>query len=101
MAMAIKSSTKNEPKNEEYSMKQFCREVFPNIEENINKHGWLEGRTILAPTNNEVDSLNEVIQGWLPGNCVKLLSVDTLENPEDCFRFNILINSQVCEYQNE
>jgi ATP-dependent DNA helicase PIF1 len=48
----------------------------------------LEGRTILAPTNKEVDALNEVIQDWLPKAGVKLLSADTLENPEDSFRFN-------------
>ena len=69
-------------------MKQFCREVFPNIDVNISKNGWLEGRTILAPTNKEVDSLNEVVQGWLPGKGIKLQSADSLENPEDCFRFN-------------
>ena len=43
-------------------MKKFCQEVFPDIEANINTPGWLEGRTILAPTNKEVDVLNEVIQ---------------------------------------
>ena len=42
----------------------------------------------MASTNVEVDSLNELIQGWLPGTGVKLQSADTLENPEDCFRFN-------------
>ena len=44
--------------------------------------------TILAPTNKEVGALNEVIQNWLPKAGVKLLSADTLENPQDAFRFN-------------
>ena len=48
----------------------------------------MEGRPILAPTNKEVDSLNEVIQDWLPKSGIKLISADTLENPEDAFRFN-------------
>ena len=88
MVTEIKPNTKDAPRNEENSMKKFCRVVFPNIEANIKKQGWLEGRTILAPTNIEVDSLNEVFQEWLPGNGIKLLSADTLENPDDCFRFN-------------
>ena len=89
MTTEIKMNTKTAPKNEESSMKQFCKEVFPNIAINISKQGWLEGRAILAPTNREVDSLNEVVQGWLPEKGIKLQSADTLENPADCFRFNI------------
>ena len=88
MITEIKTSTKDEPKNEENSMKKFCQKVFPDIEVNINTPGWLEGRTILAPTNKEVDVLNDVIQGWLPEKGIRLQSADTLENPEDAFRFN-------------
>ena len=69
-------------------MKRFCQEVFPDLESNISKSGWLQGRTVLAPTNKEVDSLNAVIQEWLSGNGVMLQSADTLENREDSFRFN-------------
>jgi ATP-dependent exoDNAse (exonuclease V) alpha subunit len=69
-------------------MKKFCQEILSDINANIDTPGWLEGRTILAPTNKEVDSLNEVIQDWLPKSGVKLISADTLENPEDAFRFN-------------
>jgi ATP-dependent DNA helicase PIF1 len=88
MITEIKTNTKDEPKNEENSMKKFCQKVFPDIEVNINTPGWLEGRTILAPTNKEVDVLNDVIQGWLPEKGIRLQSADTLENPEDAFRFN-------------
>ena len=55
---------------------------------NIKKTGWLEGRTLLAPTNREVDTLNEMVQEWLTDKGIKLQSADTVENPEDCFRFN-------------
>ena len=55
---------------------------------NINLPGWLEGRTILAPTNKEVDTLNDVMQDFLSDTGIKLQSADTLENPEDAFRFN-------------
>ena len=88
MVTVIKPNTKTEPKNEEKSMSKFCQEVFPDMEKNIDTVGWLEGRTVLAPTNKEVDALNELIQGWLPEKGIRLQSADTLENPEDAFRFN-------------
>ena len=69
-------------------MNEFCRLVFPDIDKNINTPGWLEGRSILAPTNKEVDSINDVMQDWLPGSSTKLSSADSLENPSDVFRFN-------------
>ena len=70
-------------------MKKFCKEIFPEIEQNISNPGWLEGRAILAPTNKEVDAINEMIMAWLPGDTTILSSADGLENPEDSFRFNI------------
>ena len=69
-------------------MKKFCQLVFPNIETNFSTPGWFEGRSILAPTNKEVDSINDMMQDWLPGAGVKLSNADTLENPSDAFRFN-------------
>ena len=88
MVTKINPNTKTEPKNEEKSMKKFCQEIFPNLKENINTPGWLEGRTILAPTNKEVDAINGVMQDWLPDDGIKLHSADSLENPQDSFRFN-------------
>jgi ATP-dependent DNA helicase PIF1 len=84
----ILPNTKTEPWNEAESMKELCRLVFPDIDKNINTPGWLEGRSILAPTNKEVDSINDVMQDWLPGSSIKLSSADSLENPSDVFRFN-------------
>ena len=69
-------------------MKTFCQLVFPNMEENINTPGWLEGRSILAPTNKEVDAINDMMQDWVLGDGIKLSSADSLENPQDAFRFN-------------
>ena len=88
MITEILPNTKENAKNEELSMKNFCQEVFPDLDKNIHKKGWLEGRTILAPTNKEVDALNDVMQDWLPESGIKLSSADTLENPADAFRFN-------------
>ena len=88
MVTCINPNTKDNPRREEKSMKTFCEEIFPNLSENIRRPSWLEGRTILAPTNSEVDSINEVMQDWLQAEGIKLQSADTLENPEDTFRFN-------------
>ena len=51
MITTIVPNTISEPKNEENSMRKFCQEIFPDINANIAAPGWLEGRTILAPTN--------------------------------------------------
>ena len=88
MVTEIVPNTPTESWHEGESMKKFCRLVFPDIETNINKPGWLEGRSILAPTNNEVSTINEMMQQWVPGSATKLLSADSLENPNDAFRFN-------------
>ena len=42
----------------------------------------------MAPTNSEVDALNAVIQEWITDKGTLMLSADSLENPEDVFRFN-------------
>ena len=88
MISEIVANNKTDSKNEERSMRKFCQAMFPNIKENINTPGWLEGRTILAPTNREVDAINNMMEECLPDVAIKLLSADTLENPEDSFRFN-------------
>ena len=69
-------------------MKNFCKEVFPDLENNISNQSWLEGRAILTPTNKEVDAINEIIMDWLPGESTILSSADSLEDSEDSFRFN-------------
>ena len=88
MVVEIVPNTKNESKNEENSMKKFCKEIFPDLKNNINRSGWLEGRTVLAPTNREVDAINDMVHDWLSEAGIKLSSADTVENPEDAFRFN-------------
>ena len=88
MLTEIKPNTKEESWREAQSMKEFAQKVFPDIKANYDTPGWFEGRTILAPTNKEVDSINDMMQDSLPGTGVKLSSADTLENPADAFRFN-------------
>ena len=59
------------------------------METNLSDPTWLEGRAILAPTNKEVDKINDLIESWVPGEAIRLSSADTLENPADVMRFNI------------
>ena len=88
MITEIVPNTLTEPWHEEESMKKFCREVFPDLQNNISSAVWLEGRAILAPTNKEVDALNNMMKDWLAGEAIKLSSADTVENSQDSFRFN-------------
>ena len=70
------------------AMIKFCDKVFPNIANNINNPDWLDGRTILAPTNKEVNMINNTLELKLPGITDKLSSADYLENNQDLLRFN-------------
>ena len=82
----------NSPKNsnsEGESMRDFCQKIFPNLADNISVPGWLDGRSILAPTNKEVTTLNSMMNEWLPGAGDKFTSSDILEDTEDILRFNI------------
>jgi ATP-dependent DNA helicase PIF1 len=88
MLVEIVPNTPKEQWHEAESMKKFCREIFPHLDRNIEIPGWLDGRAILAPTNKEVDTLNDMMQDWLPGDGVRMSSADSLANPNDAFRFN-------------
>ena len=61
-------------------MEQFCSAIFPDISLNVSDPDWLEGRTILAATNKEVNKLNDMLASWLPGNIDTLKSADQLDN---------------------
>ena len=89
MLTNIEMNKPDEPWNEKQAMKKFSKEIFPDIEENIRDPSWLEGKAVQAPTNKEVDAINELIMDWIPGESTMLSSADSLENPEDSFRFNI------------
>ena len=71
------------------SMKTFCDEVFPDLNENINNPSWLEGRAILTPTNKEVDAINDLMESRISGEGIKLKSADKVEDPSDSYRFNV------------
>ena len=84
----IEANTLQESWHESQSMSNFCKEVFPNLQVNINSMDWLKGRAILAPTNKEVDGINDMMKEWIPGDAVNLSSADSVGNPNDAFRYN-------------
>ena len=96
MFYKIKPNTSSDKKAEERSMKEFCKIVFPDLSTNIATDGWLDGRSILAPTNKEVDAINDLIETWVPGTANKLTSADTLEDFRDIMRFNAEYLNTLC-----
>ena len=58
----IKPNTATNQKQYEKCMREFYRIIFPDLKTNIHNPKWLDGRTILAPTNREVDALNDIMQ---------------------------------------
>ena len=96
MLYNIKPNTATNQKEEENSMKEFCRMIFPNVSINISNPGWLQGRSIIAPTNKEVDAINDIMEGWVPGTAIKLTSADTLEDYRDIMRFNMEYINTLC-----
>jgi hypothetical protein len=84
----ISPNTNRDKKAEERSMKAFCDLVYHNLATNINTPGYLDGKCVLAPTNKEVDTLNELLESRIPGNPINLSSADSLEDYRDVMRFN-------------
>ena len=96
MFYQIHSNTREDSKVEERHMKDFCNKIFPNMAINLNNENWLKGRAILAPTNAEVDTLNEIMEDKVPGNAIKLSSADALEDFRDVMRFSTEYLNTLC-----
>ena len=96
MFFEIKSNTSADQKIEERCMKDFCQRVFPNLPDNLTSDGWLDGRSLLAPNNKKVDTINDLMETWVPGTVIKLNSADTLEGYLDVMRFNTEYLNSLC-----
>ena len=86
--LPINDRSKENPKAEKESMQKLAEFVYPNLKTNFLKPGWMDGRTILAPTNKQVDTINNLISDSFPGQAVVLTSSDELTNPNDLQRYN-------------
>ena len=74
LTTAITPNSKENSGSERQAMESFCEKLFPDLELNILDRRWLEGRAILAPTNKEVQILNDLIISKLPGTADVLCS---------------------------
>ena len=59
--------------------------VFGALEQNYKKEKWLCSRAIIAPTNSDVDMINEKMISRFPGDYKIFKSADKVESNEDLF----------------
>lgn len=69
------------------SVEDLIQNVFPDIVTNYVNHDWLRGRVILAPKNDAVNRLNELIQNQLPGETQAYNSVDTMVDQDQAVHY--------------
>ena len=89
IATRIVPNSKENSSAEGDSMVKFCEKIFPDLADNIEDHNWIEGRAILAPTNKEVQMLNDILSAKLPGSSEVMRSADQLERTEEVLHFNV------------
>ena len=89
MCMEIVPKSSKDPHSEKNAMKKLAEHVYPNLGCNSKIPGWMDGRAILAPTNKQVNDINNMITDSFPGQPHVLTSSDELVNPADLARFNI------------
>ena len=80
MCFNITPNTEDNPDAEVHALHDFCQLIFPDLKTNLSNPDWLRGRTILAPTNKQVDAINDMLESWLPGDVTTLTSSDKLED---------------------
>jgi ATP-dependent DNA helicase PIF1 len=88
LCFKIEEKTIKNPTAEKDAMIALADHVYPNLTENIKISSWMDGRAILAPTNKQVDAINNLIIDTFPGQPCILTSSDELSNPDDMSRFH-------------
>ena len=74
--MHIETNSPSNPHAEYESMQKLSNHVYPDLRINYRKKGWMDGRAILAPTNKQVDDINNLIADSFPGKPSILTSSD-------------------------
>ena len=85
----IQQNTTSNPNQEKESLKKLINTVFPNLEVNMADKAWLDGRSILTPTNANVDLINHTMVEMAPGPEIVLLSADSVDNEQDARSFSV------------
>ena len=70
--------------------------IFPDVDIDIINLGWLHGRSIIAPTNHEVDGIIDSMEGWVLRTGNKLTSTNTLEDYQGIMQFNVEFINILC-----
>ena len=89
MCLKIEEKSAKNPDSETKAIQALTDHVYPNLKTDIFIPGWMDGRAILAPTNKQVDLINNLIMDSFPGQPSILTSSDELSNADDLSRFNI------------
>ena len=89
MCKEITPKSLKAPDSEKRAMKELANHVYSDLKKTCNKTGWMNGRAIPAPTNKQVNEINNMITDFFPGQPYILTSSDELVNPDDLARFNI------------
>ena len=76
----IQENTRNDPNLEIKSLKKLINLVFPNFTINMTDPNWLDGRSILTPTNANVDLINHTMVVQVSGPRILLLNVNKASN---------------------
>ena len=92
----IGANTNTDTKVEERAMRKFCEKIYPQLAENILDPNWLYGRALLAPTNKEVDTINDFMETFVPGQIQHLNSADQLEEYGGVMRYNAEYLNTLC-----
>ncbi|XP_067945194.1 ATP-dependent DNA helicase pif1-like [Watersipora subatra] len=69
------------------SENNLLQKVYPNIHENYLQHQWLKERVILAPKNDTVDHINQLLLEKIPGTTTSLLSIDCVVEENDSVNY--------------
>ena len=89
MCMEIQKRSADHPNAVKDSMQRLAEHVYPMLNINYKKNSWMNGRAILAPTNKDVDEINNLISDNFPGSPIILTSSDDLIDANDFQRYNI------------
>ena len=87
-------NTKNYKKLEERDMKEFCKKVFTDLSQNISSLSWLH--VILAPTNKEVDTINDLLDQIVPCWSSLFSSADQVVDTRDLPRSSVELLNSLC-----
>jgi ATP-dependent DNA helicase PIF1 len=71
------------------NLNSLINHVYPNINQHISDHEWLQKRAILAPINVKVDEINSSIQEMMPVAARSFYSIDKIMDEEEATSYPV------------